>query len=138
MVLSDCVCPGHELRLQCTVVGGVSTVWKGSASSDCQNNEIVLQHTRFRDDTPVGECNNGRIVAHGIRRVDNNFTSEININLDVNSALSGNTITCFRDDGTMLMSIGNYTITYPSPTGISNCHHCTRMTKLMLLLYSTM
>ena len=24
MVLSDCVCPGHELRLECTVVGGGS------------------------------------------------------------------------------------------------------------------
>ena len=126
MVLSDCVCPSHELRLQCTVVGGVTTAWRGSALRDCQYNEIVLQHNRFGDRSPVGECNNGGIVAHGVRRVDNNFTSElmININLDVNSTLSGNTITCFRDDGTMLMSIGNYTITYPSPTGI-NCRHRT-------------
>ena len=125
MVLSDCVCLSHELRLQCTVVGGVTTVWRGSALRDCQYNEIVLQHNRFSytDRSPaVGECNNGGIVAHGVRRVDNNFTSEININLDVNSALSGNTITCFCDDGTMLMSIGNYTITYPSPTGINYRH----------------
>ena len=126
MVLSDCVCPGRELRLQCTVVGGVNTLWRGSALRDCQYNEIQLQHSRFGDRSPVGECDNGGIVAHGVRRVDNNFTSElvININLDKNSTLSGNTITCFRDGGKTLMSIGNYTITYPSPTGI-NCRHRT-------------
>ena len=95
MVLSDCVCPGHELRLQCTVVGGVVAVWRASALTDCGHNEILLQHHRFRDGTPVGECNNGRIVAHGVRRVGNNFTSELIINLDANATLNGNIIECF-------------------------------------------
>ena len=119
MLLSDCVCPGHELRLQCTVVGGLITVWKGSALSDCQYNEIVLQHSRFRDRSPVGECNNGRIVGRGVRRSGNNFTSELIIsNLCVNSTLSGNTILCVLYDGLQDIPIDSYTITYPLPIGI--------------------
>ena len=45
MVLSDCVCPGHELRLECTYMNGIATLWRGSAF-DCPelNNEILLQH----------------------------------------------------------------------------------------------
>ena len=53
MVLSDCVCPGHELRLECTVVGGAATNWRGSAF-DClevQLTEIVLRHSQFESGT---------------------------------------------------------------------------------------
>ena len=120
MVLSDCVCPGHELKLQCTVFGGINTLWRGSALRDCQYTEIVLPHSWFRDRSPVGVCNNGGIVAHGVRRVDNNFTSELDI--DANFTLRGNSIECAVDDGQGEISFGNYIITYPSPTGI-NCHH---------------
>ena len=93
VVLSDCVCLGHELRLQCTVIGGVATVWRRSALRGCKYNEIVLQHNSFGDRVPVGVGNNGGIVGHGVRPSGNNFTSDLIIsNLRVNSTLSGNTI----------------------------------------------
>ena len=113
MVLSDCVCPGHELRLECTVVGAGTTVWRGSAFSGCNNNEIVLLHSRL--ETTSGECNNGAIVGHGIRQVGLNYTSQLIVHL--NATLRGKSLECFHDDGTKLRSIGNYTITYPSPRG---------------------
>ena len=48
VVLSECVCPGRELRLECTVVGGFATVWSGTAfDCEAQGNEIVLCHSQF-------------------------------------------------------------------------------------------
>ena len=119
MVLSDCVCPGHELRLECTVVGAGSTVWSGSAFSVCHWNEIVLLHSWFEDGLAVRECNNGviAIVGRSIRQVGDNYTSQLTVHLNVNSTLRGKTVECFHDDGLKLTSIGDYTITYPSPRG---------------------
>ena len=57
VALSDCVCPGHELRLECTVVGG-GAVWRGSAFDCHVTNEIILLHFRFISGTS-GVCNNG-------------------------------------------------------------------------------
>ena len=63
MVLSECVCPGRELRLQCTVMGGGTTVWRGTAF-DCleQSDEIVLRRFHFESGRATGECNNGMIT----------------------------------------------------------------------------
>ena len=49
VVLSECVCPGRELRLECTVVGLGTTVWSGTAF-DCPgqaHSEILLCHIQF-------------------------------------------------------------------------------------------
>ena len=116
MVQSDCVCPGHELRLECTVVGAGTTVWGGSAFSS--NNEIVLLHSLFDHGLAVGECNNGAIVGRGIRQVGLNFTSQLIVHLNVNSTLRGKTVECFHDNGLQATSVGNHTIIYPSPRGI--------------------
>ena len=68
MVLSECVCPGGELRLECTIVGGFGTVWKGTAF-DCpgQGNVIDLLHSKFESGTTL-DCNNGMIMAHSQNR----------------------------------------------------------------------
>ena len=113
MVLNDCVCPGDELRLECTVVRAGTTVWGGSAFSGCSNNEIVLLPSR--GETATGECNNGAIVGHGIRQVGLNYTSQLIVHLD--ATLRGKSLECVHDDGLKLTSIGDYTITYPSPRG---------------------
>ena len=118
MVLSNYGC---ELRLQCTVVGGVGTVWKGSALRDCQNNynnNIVLLHSRFKNGTPEVQCDNGRIIGRGVKQSGNNFISKLIINLDVISTLSGNTIECTLDSGINETLIDSYTITHPLPRGM--------------------
>ena len=120
MVLSDCVCPGHELRLECTVVGGVNTVWRGSAFRGCSNtnNEIVLRHSLFEHGLAMGECNNGVIVGRSIRQEGDNYTSQLIVHLNVNSTLRGKTVECIYDDGKCTIPIGNHTIIYPLPLGI--------------------
>ena len=118
VVLSDCVCPGHELRLECTVVGGGSTIWAGSAFSGCSNNEIVLRHSQFEHGLTVRECNNGVIVGRSIRQVGLNYTSHLIVHLDLHPTLRGKTVECISDNGTYSMPIGNHTIIYPLPLGI--------------------
>ena len=117
MVLSDCVCPGHELRLECTVVGAGTTVWGGSAFSGCSNNEIVLLHSHFEHGLTMG-CNNGEIVGRSIRKVGDNYTSQLTVHLNVNFTLRGKTVECFYDDGLHEVTVGNYAIIYPSTIGI--------------------
>ena len=108
MVLSDCVCPDHELRLECTVVGAGTTVWRGSAF-DCPNfrNEIVLQHSRFESGT-YRTCN--RIIAHSINTTSDcdgiKYISQLIIQLDMNKTLEGRTVECIYDNGLCSKVIG--------------------------------
>ena len=116
MVLSDCVCPGHELRLECTVVGGVATVWTGSAF-DCLAlfNEIVLIHYRFASGT-YRTCNNGRIIGRSINTTSDSdsikYISQLIIQLDENSTLEGRTVKCVHYNLTHDIVIGTHVISY--------------------------
>ena len=61
---SDCTCPEHTATFECTAVGGVATLWQGSAL-DCENNEIILVHdSRFENRTVV--CNSRALVGQGL------------------------------------------------------------------------
>ena len=118
MILSDCVCPGYELRLECTVVGGITTFWMGSAF-DCRSSAngigyIALRHSRFESGT-YGSCNNGRIIARSINTTsDSNgikYISQLIIQLDEKGFLDSKTVECIYTDGLNEMVIGmhNYT-----------------------------
>ena len=117
MVLSDCVCPGHELRLECTVVGGIATIWRGSAF-DCPGsaNGILLRHSRFASGTHYGECNNGRIIGRSINTTSDSdgikFISQLIIQLDENGTLDGRTVECDILNGTHYIDIGTHVIYY--------------------------
>ena len=119
MVLSDCVCPGHELRLECTVVGAGSTVWRGSAF-DCLGNRILLRHSQFERGTSIS-CNGDRIIARSINKTSDSdgikYTSQLIIQLDVNDTLEGRTVECGYDNGT---AIGTHTIIYTRGIDIIN------------------
>ena len=117
VVLSNCVCPGHELRLECTVVGNGSTDWRGS-SFDCptSGNVIILLHSRFQSGHgSSGSCNNGRIIGRIINTTSDGdgikYISQLIIQLDENSTLDGRTVECVHDNGLYLKVIGmhNYT-----------------------------
>ena len=116
VVLSDCVCPGHELRLECTVVGGIATHWTGSAF-DCttSNNEIYLFHSRFQNGPSRG-CNNGRIIGRSINTTFDSdgikYISQLIIQLDENGTLEGRTVECAQDNGLIITVIGMHTINY--------------------------
>ena len=114
-LLSDCVCPGHELRLQCTVVGPGFTIWKGSAFI-CLFDEIQLCHSLFESGDATGGCNNGTFIARGINKTSGSdgdkFISQLTIQLGVNDSLDGRTVECIHDNLTQRITINTYTIHY--------------------------
>ena len=97
------------LTFECEVIGGVSTVWKGTAfTCPATNNEIILLHSRFNNKLS-GECNNGDILAESIEVADGNkYTSLVNVTF--NPLLIGKTVECFSDDGLISSLVTNYTI----------------------------
>ena len=112
VALDECTCPGHELRFQCTVMGGGFTIWRGTALNGCSNNRIQLRHTQFEDGLAVGQCNNGAITGHGLRRVGLNFTSELAIHLDtLSNDYEGRVVECVYVNTSHITTIGTYVIT---------------------------
>ena len=117
MVLSDCVCPGHELWLQCTVVGPGFTIWKGSAfNCSSTSDEIFLRHSQFESGKVIRGCNYGRIIARGINKTSDSdgdkYISQLTIQLGVNDSLDGRTVECVHDNLTQRITINTYTIHY--------------------------
>ena len=98
--LISCTCPGYIVAYECTVMGGLGTVWSGSAFN-CENsaNEMVLLHRRFglsdRDYTKT--CNNGAISGRGVRVSDDFYTSQVNVT--ISRDLIGKTIECAHYSG---------------------------------------
>ena len=117
MVLSECVCPGKKLKLECTVVGGLSTIWRGTAF-DCpgQGNEIDLRHSQFESGIEL-ECPMGIIIGSSHNKTfddpNSKYTSQLTIHLPLlnstSNRLEGETVQCTHDGATV---IGNYTVAY--------------------------
>ena len=118
VVLNDCVCPGHELKLQCTVVELGFTIWKGSAfNCSSTSNEILLKPSQFESGDATGGCNNGTIIARGINKTSGSdgdiiFISQLTIQLGVNDSLDGTTVECTHDNLTQKITINTHTIHY--------------------------
>ena len=81
---------------QCTVTGGLFTVWGGTALQ-CAGGSITLRHSGFgsMSSPAVGECNDGQIIGRGISQENNCYTSQLNITLS--EGLVGETVTCGVD-----------------------------------------
>ena len=91
----ECACPGDHLLIDCSVTGGVATLWRGTAF-DCHgvSNSIILRHSQFNLSEPAAvECND-RIMAHSVG-VSDTFTSQLSVN--VTEELNNKTIECIRD-----------------------------------------
>lgn len=92
---ADCVCLGRNFTYECSVVGALFTVWRGTVISGC---EITLFHSEFgipRATSAV--CNNGAVVGYNIGVENNCYTS--NLDVLVSSGLNGRTVECIMDDG---------------------------------------
>ena len=75
----DCVCSGHTLTFECTVMRGVGIIWRGSAFNNCSgsnNNEISLRDSGNgnRMQEPITRCN-GTIVGRVVKIENGSFTS---------------------------------------------------------------
>ena len=111
--MSGCVCPGDTLTYECTVMGGIWTVWTGSAFN-CY--EIALLHSRFMN-TRTYTCNNGAIVAQSLSVEGNYYTSQLNVTITPD--IIGKTIECIVDNGTRSILLYSWVIS--RITGLSPC-----------------
>ena len=112
---SGCTCPGYSVTFTCSILGGGNTIWKGSAfdcpsTSDSNNNQILLLHSRFgTDQNPSGSCNNGDIQGGGVSRVGGCFISELNVT--ITPGVVGKEIQCVHDNTSAEILIGSDNIT---------------------------
>ena len=106
----ECPCPGNNLTLQCSsanesTVGSIA--WSGSAFN-CTNaeNEITFLHGR----NITGTCNNDAIVGWSLSTSNEIFISMLNVL--INSALIGESIICYYENGTKNSKriLGSYSI----------------------------
>ena len=104
------MCLGETVVYNCSVVGGILTLWSGSViEEDC---EITLIHSEFRrDGGPSFDCNNGDVVGQGVSALNNCYVSQLSI--DVSPGIDGSTVECSRDDGatTTLINTASIKIT---------------------------
>lgn len=91
------------MTYECTVMGGLFTVWRGSIF-ECTGGEVTLRHSRFTSD--VGVCNN--ITGRGLSINDQCYTSQLNIAL--REELEGRTVTCSVDGTQGTSLVGNETL----------------------------
>jgi hypothetical protein len=107
MSISDCTCPGYELKLQCTITGIGFIEWRGSAFSD--NCTIRFQISKFKPGTRVESCNGGSIVGHWIERHGHSFITQLTIL--INSTMAGETVQCVHNNLYDDTIIGDHMIT---------------------------
>ena len=87
--------PGRNITYECIAPGGLFTVWKGSALGHyCV---ITLYHHHFGTKDAFGSCNSGTIVAQGVKREKDNYTSLLTI--FVGPDLNGKVIECYLING---------------------------------------
>ena len=100
-------------------------MWKGSAF-DCamSDNEIVLLHSRFEQDTHHTHktCNNGTTTGEAINVEESYYTSQLHVTVGLD--MIGESIEYANDDG-VTMPIGSSTIAIT--TGRSFFHSNTKL-----------
>ena len=83
---------------RCTVDGGVTTVWRGSALENCSDGSIILRHSQFRDAYTINEtCGTlGQvIIGEAISAENGSYTSQLTIN--ITHQIIGSHVVCATD-----------------------------------------
>ena len=117
LATNDCDCQKNSVKFECSVLGGLATVFQGNAlNCGATNDEITLLHSRFNTTSGTdGSCNDGAIVARSVNVESNCYTSTLNVTF-ISPTLIGRMIKCIKDDGTTSILIG--TISVPSEAGV--------------------
>ena len=106
----NCACPGEVLTYTCSIAGGGTTLWRGSAF-DCSStsNEIRLRHSTFSTDGTSGSCNDEAMWARSIGLTNTNcYTSELRVT--VSTSFNDRSIECAYNSGTDETTIGVSTL----------------------------
>ena len=109
---NGCICPGDEVVYECTLCGGVATVWTGSLfNCTLSDDKITLRHSQF--ETASGACNNEEITASSVRLDTVNcsqcFVSQVRFL--ASNAENNKTILCNYFNGTSEIVIDSATVT---------------------------
>ena len=92
---SNHLCPEDVVVFDCSVSGGVATIWRGSIFN-CHGNQIVLRHHNNFENGVSGICNDGDIVAYSSEVANNSYSSRLNVT--VSSEMHNGTVECIQDD----------------------------------------
>ena len=120
-----CACPGEVLSFICTVVGGTTTIWKGTAF-DCPSagNQIILRHSLFNNsqNTETLLCTDRLLVGQPLNVTGDCYVSELNAT--VTDKVHNKTVQCFlNSDVAVPELIGTVTIIVISGTCIMIAIH---------------
>ena len=100
-MITSCICPGYEAVYQCTVNGGGSTIWQGTAMQGCGAGRIVLHHSEFdyRHTTNTTCAFLDQYVAsQAILSANNSYTSQLTIH-NLSPLVNGSTLECTTAKG---------------------------------------
>lgn len=103
---SECACLSQNVTYQCTVCGGVFTVWSFPIPGDCR---IILRHNNFLGIQKSIECNNVTAVAQGLAEENDCYTSELMV-----TVRPPMTIECAFNDGVNSRVINSSEVTISS------------------------
>lgn len=120
----ECTVNG-TIMFECIVNGDTrdSTLWQGSAFTDCNNNEIILLHNRFgKDDGTIPNRCNGAMTVQSMRVENNSISSNESQTLYISQLvvvvqpeMIGTNIECnyedINDTGSTNLNIGNISLT---------------------------
>ena len=79
---------------RCTVDGGVTTVWQGSALENCSDSPIILRHSQFRNGHTINKtCGTlGQVIGEAISTENGSYTSQLTIN--ITQQIIGSQVVC--------------------------------------------
>jgi hypothetical protein len=114
--ITSYICPGQEAVFRCTVDGGVTTVWEGSALENCSDSSVTLRHSLFGNGLTINKrCGtSGSIVGQAISVENGSYISQLII--FAYQELNGSIIECSTDGEFLASRIQVHLI-----TGIHNC-----------------
>ena len=105
-----CVCVGELIQFECSASGTGTTIWEGSAFSNCTGSRIALRHSQFTGGGTSRSCNSGGIVGYSAGDgVNDCYTSRLNVSVR-DTSLEGQTVLCTHVVAQTTTAIGNYTI----------------------------
>jgi hypothetical protein len=90
------LCPGDVLTTECATMGGLATVWQGTAFQYANvDDEIILRHSQFgRSYSYIISYNNGALVAQGLGVVNDSYISQLNVTVSLE--LNNTTVECWH------------------------------------------
>ena len=103
-----CHRPEDVVVFDCSVSGGVATIWKGSIfNCHSSGNQILLRHYNFKNGAN-GICNDGEIIAYSSEVTNSSYSSRLNVT--VTPEMHNGTVECFQVGLTDSTSAGTCTL----------------------------